>query len=300
MAGTDMDTIRMHWQNEKQGYKAISLLEELGKSGGVTRKEKEHVSPDAIYRKIITYSLNDKHIYLMASPRFRKMPSVAVSFHASKFRNSSELFDWLAQLFAGEIDFLFEAVISRIDLCIDLSLSFDTVFKSVTKKRSRTVLLYTSSSGKTIYFGSPPTQTVIYEKNVEFEDIDWWADDKRPQIKNNKIKGLRLESRYFGNKCPIRSLSEIHKLNTIHPFSNLEAKKFDLAVIANVNPRAKRRIESFLYRTQLYGFDVTRKEENRSSKRHFANSIGRYLVPMNLDFKCAWQNHCDRYFNHKK
>jgi hypothetical protein len=291
-----MDTVRMYWRDFDEGIRAKSLLGRLGHPEGVNKEEKELVSPDGIYRKITKYTLRGQHLYVMENPRFRKLPPVAVSYHATKFKTYSVLEDWLAELFAGELDFLDDAVISRIDLCVDLGISFDTAFQSVTRRGSRKVMQFTSSKGKSVYLGSQPSQTMFYEKSVHVDQIDWWADDKRPRTKSGQITALRLENRFFSNKCPIRSLKEVATLRSLKPFIKLEAKKIDLATMAGVQVRSRRRVESFIYRVQLYGYDVAKKEENGSGKRNFAKLVSRHVVNLNLDLEAAWQNRCNRFF----
>lgn len=291
-----MDTVRMYWRDFDEGIRAKSLLGRLGEPEGVTKEEKELVLPDGIYRKITKYTLRDRSLYVMEHPRFRKMPAVAVSYHAAKFGTFRELEDWLAEFFAGELDFLDDAVISRIDLCVDLGISFDAAFQSVTRRGSRKVMQFTSAKGKSVYLGAQPAQTIFYEKSVRVEHIDWWADDKRPKTNSEKVIALRLESRFFSNKCPIRSLKDVSTLRSLKPFHKLEAKKIDHATMAGVQIRSRRRVESFLYRVQLYGFDVAKKEENSSGKRNFAKLVSRHLVNLNLDLEAAWQNRCNRFF----
>lgn len=291
-----MDTVRMCWKEYGDGIKAKSLLRRLGKPEGITRAEKELVSPDGIYRTLTKYTLRDQHLYAMENPKFRSLPAIAVSFHAAKFTTYTELENWLAEFMEGDISFLEEATISRIDLCVDLGISFDTAFRAITRRGSRKVMYFMSSSGKSIYLGSRPRQTMFYEKQILASCIDWWADEKRPVERNGQVKALRLESRFFNDKCPIRTIKDIHTLPTLSPFTSLDAKQLDHATMAGVEIRARRRVESFLYRTQLYGFDVAKKEENASGKRNFAKLVSRHLVNLNLDLEAAWHNRCQRFF----
>lgn len=291
-----MDTMRICWKDYGDAIRAKTLLRRLGKPEGITKEEKELVSPDGIYRSITKYTLRGQHLYAMEAPKFRTLPAIAISYHAAKFADYLSLEDWLAEFFEGDISFLESAVISRIDLCVDLGISFDTAFRSITRRGSRKVMYFNSSSGKSIYLGSRPTQTMFYEKQVQIHQIDWWADEKRPVERKGKVKALRLESRFFSNKCPIRSIKDIHTLASLKPFASLDAKTIDHATMAGVEVRARRRVESFLYRTDLYGYDVAKKEENASGKRNFAKLVSRHLVNLNLDLEAAWQNRCRRFF----
>lgn len=291
-----MDTVRMYWQNFGDGIRAKSCLRRLGEPEGVSKDEKELVNPDGIYRTITKYTLRERHLYVMENPRYHKLPSVAVSYHAAKFDTYCELESWLAEFFEGDLTFLEDAVISRIDLCVDLGISFDTAFRAVTRRGSRKVMYFTSRTGKSVYLGARPAQTIFYEKTVPTYQIDWWADEKRPRDRGGKVNALRLESRFFSAKCPIRTLKDIHQLRKLKPFSFLEAKHIKDATMAGVGTRSRRRVESFLYRTQLYGYDVAKKEENASGKRNFAKLVSRHLVNLNLDLETAWQNRCNRFF----
>lgn len=291
-----MDTMRICWKDLTDALRAKSLLRRLGKPEGITKEEQELVSPDGIYRSITKYTLRGQQLYAMEAPKFRTLPAIAISFHAAKFVDYSCLENWLAEFFEGDISFLEDATISRIDLCVDLGISFDTAFRAITRRGSRKVMYFDSSKGKSIYFGCKPSQTVLYEKHLPSSQIDWWADEKRPAEKDGQIRALRLENRFFNNKCPIRSIKDFHTLPLLKPFASLDAKVIDHATMAGVEVRARRRVESFLYRTDLYGFDVAKKEENASGKRNFAKLVSRHLVNLDLDLEAAWQNRCQRFF----
>jgi hypothetical protein len=295
-----MDSVRMHWDFARS-IEVADVIRRLGRDERASKEEKDHLIPDGVYQKLSKYTFRGREIYFMERPRFfrKGMPPIAVSFHCSKFRNYLEVLSWLHEIFEERTHLIYEAKISRLDLCVDLGLSFDSAFKAVRRVGSRKATYYDSSSGKTLYLGERPFQIVFYEKEVPFHHVDWWAEGKMPKVRRPFVKALRAEARYFGIKCPINSMEDFFQLKNVNPFESLKCEEIDLASMAGVGPHTQRRIESFLYRKDLYGFEIARKEENATTRK-FAQNIGQFLTPVKFDFAAAWQHRFDWWVEQKR
>jgi hypothetical protein len=77
------------------------------------------------------------------------------------------------------------------------------------------------------------------------------------------------------------------------PFTRLQFREPVQGIIQPYPQQTTTRLESFLYRTDLFGFDAVRKEEN--SKGDFEKRIGKHLGPLSIDLQQAWMNRLERF-----
>lgn len=293
-----MDTVRMYWQDYHESHQVRQYLDMIGDAEGISKDERDLISPDAIYRDISKYKLDGRYIYLMRSPRYKKLPNCALSFHASKFPNYDQLNDWLMTALGGDMSLLDLATISRLDLCVDVAVDFDYAYQTIRRKRGRKTTIYHSKKGSSIYFGERPLQHVLYEKNVLPQEVDLVPGTRITMEERNKINVLRFEARFFSTQCPVKRWRDIHKVIDIDPFEKLEKLKINQSFISNLTTQKRRSIEAFLYECEKAGYDHAVKMRNKPPGR-FKTSIGQYLVDANVNLEKAWENRCARWFKVK-
>jgi hypothetical protein len=98
-----------------------------------------------------------------------------------------------------------QTTIKRIDLNVDLGLNYDVVVESIVVSNVRKCIIELFSSMRTkLKLGEKKSQFCIYNKSY-FE--------RRPDI-----AWTRIEKRFISGKCPIKNLSQIHELTSLHPF----------------------------------------------------------------------------------
>jgi hypothetical protein len=193
-------------------------------------------------------------------------------------------------LFQGE-DLLDQATIKRIDLAVDVAIPFTEVFKTLQRSNSKRVTEI-QSKRRTTYFGKQPDELAIYERPTAPDKVDLWHQ-KAEWNELEEVKCVRFERRLYNKKTSIKSVKDVSNLWSFKPFTRLQFREPIEGIIQPSPRQTTTRLESFLYRADLFGFDAVRKEEN--SKGDFEKRIGKHLGPLSIDLQQAWMNRLERF-----
>lgn len=283
-----MDTITLGWNSGVIPQQVVDYSLSLGRVHKV--KGNDLFKAKNGFRQHESVWVQDRYFHFAWQPRYPKMDRFNITTHLSQYDSWSEFIDLMYVLFQGE-DLLVQATIKRIDLAVDVAIPYAEVFKSLQRGHTKRVTEI-SSKRKTTYFGKRPDELVLYERPTDPAKVDLWHPSAE-WTESEKVECVRVEGRLYKNKTPIKSIREIGALWNYQPFTRLQFREPIIGIIQPYPKHTTTRLESFLYRAGIYGFDAVRKEEN--AKGDFEKRIGKHLGPLDLDLQQAWMNRLERF-----
>lgn len=148
------------------------------------------------------YQLHDTPVIIIRCSHYLRL-----DINPNRYLSFNELEDFLGRLILN-----FDPKCAEVKAChfnIDLNASFDNILSSLIVKRKRKGCLFFKSSEKTgLSIGCRPNEYVIYNKGLE-------------QKKSNAM-WTRIERRYTGEHCPIKSLADVRNLLQLEPFAEVQ------------------------------------------------------------------------------
>lgn len=283
-----MDTIALGWWAGVSPHQVVECAlsngrRHKGKWNGLFQSKKGYHNDESVW-------VEDRYFHFAWNPKFPKMYRFTLTTHLSQYNDWNEFLDLTYMLFQGE-DVLEKAAIKRLDLAVDVAIPFTEVFKSLQRTSSKRVTEI-SSKERTTYFGKAPDELAIYERLTSTEKVDLWHP-KAEWTEEEEVRCVRFENRLYGKKVPCSNIAQVASLWGYKPFTKVRFREPIEGIIQPFSQTKTRRLESFMYRAGLFGFDAVRKAENR--RGDFEESIGRFLGPVEIDLQQAWLNRLERF-----
>jgi hypothetical protein len=235
--------------------------------------------------------LDDHHVFFSFEPRRGTLPPGLLQFHMSQFSTISQFKQWSADLFGSLSSQIIEqGRIDRLDLCVNLAIPYPTISQSISLPGCRTFERWSSDGGRTLYMGSRPFLVRLYEKSgVPIEDVD--CIPKNSPADFGHIDAVRIEIELHGKKIPIKTLSEVDKLQTISPFERLRFQQVSQVQLKSL--KSSHVVQHFLKRSAEIGFAPAKKEFNSSS--NFSKTIAPYIGKLDIDLNKIWKKRINRF-----
>lgn len=235
-------------------FENVSGFQDTTKEGEIVRSEKKG-SYDEIYIK----EHRNSTITVLRKPKyyFKQLKKYKIILHFSHFKNLNSVKAFLVEVFNTEIaDLIFnDAVLTRLDLWFDTRNEYKTIMQAVLKRKIRRTEEFKAGAGnkKGTYLGSMKSLVYycIYQKRKKFTD----GEDV-----------TRIEKRYLNKACPIKHISEYHKLLKIDVFKDLEiyVRKVNLVnLVKNKGLTLNPHIKHFVNELYEDGLQCARKEVSR-------------------------------------
>ncbi len=235
-----------------------------------------------------------------ARSRYGDIPHVRVGFHSSHFAGWHDVHGWLAALFSSDLGEVLEAEVSRVDMCVDLPLPFETVSRAMDVPRCHSLLRYTGRK-RTQYFGKPPRQTYAYEKAIPTSAVDLEPLTDLGARRSKVTKATRIEVRTFGDKMPFNRLADIAALQRASPFHHVSMKVLDYALVQSYPGGRRWEALGVLSRIEAVGFGAARREYNQATGGNFTRDLGQFIRPaLEIDLRKAWAHRVARFFAPKE
>jgi hypothetical protein len=207
-----------------------------------------------------------KFIMLSSSPYNRQYSSdFLLTTHQSHYESSYQIYEYFSEIWNEEIAkfILSECELKRFDYWYDFkTTNINNVFNAAYRPKARWFNEINSDRNSKYLsrLATNSNQIIIYEKDIE----------------SNKA---RVESRFTGNKLPIKYYKDIYNLDNFNPFQNLRLihvgfKDIDLKLLSK--PRQKN-IKMFKKLYKQKGFQVARKRLNK--KGNFTRQVWPIIEP---------------------
>lgn len=206
------------------------------------------------------------------------------AWHSSRFPSWTEVVAWLRSVFGDLVGVLLHEQIVRLDLCIDLLVPHEELWRSLSAVGGRRVMTVTSSSGTTVYLGSAKKgrQTYCYRKFLEAgQEWDW----RRPRLPKRLRHdcGSRIEVRLRGDKLPIIKLADVDRLADTRPFQHLRSTALDLAEsFSTLTAHRKLHVYGVREVIRMSGAAAAKRFYGQACRGNYARDVGRHLKSYEL------------------
>lgn len=242
-----------------------------------------------LYGYLVTKDGKRRYISVLYGPKkFRyDLPMYKITWHQSQWRSQREVVETFVRHFGLDksYEIFFKWKIVRLDIWIDLGLSYDLVKRSIHKKGCSSVEK-PRSCFRTLYLGSSSSlsRLIAYEKILKKIDLG---------IKKKKNKHVRLELRFLRNNVPIETYADYYKMTGLTLWHKIENYFMDketwLKIDDVVDIRMKRKFKIFRKRLSREDFTYAKRSMNR--RGNFSRGIEKYLksYAVSHDFSLVWQ-----------
>lgn len=248
------------------------------------------VTSDDPYHKLFYYDGTNGKFHIHFGPKYKTVPPVMITFHASKFTSYRALDSDLMFIF-GRRDWLNSCRISRLDCCVDLDVEYEPVFQSITQPR---VVKVKEIHGKrrTLYLGSKPKLTTVYQKKFDDDDdeLESGYDDDKLETHcaafdsrqhsdcNNKFK-TRVEVRHFRGHKKVQVWGDVWKLHFVNPFDHLMLKAPDYDLLQSMTRKKRQSLQCYLFEVDFFGAEMAKKNFGK----HWGERVKPFLKTPNLN-----------------
>jgi len=274
-----MDTIEIGFSDEETFMNIEGRLSVDGQK--LIRK----VVRNGPYKNRLSGELGLISISLFRGVRFNTVEPFKLQIHLSKFPSYFEFIDFMDMLTGRRWDSLLDARIYRLDLAINLPLSFGQIASRVSAPRTR-VLQKFKSDKKSLIFGKGNRSLEIYEKTFDYWDCDLPLGETLGDLE--RIHGVRMELRLRGDALPFRQFGELPKLVGIYPFDYLD--------IADVTLRMNTSSELEQVRSRAFELLSSELGPKKAAKELGIAESALVVEEQSRLIHTAWRNRVSRFF----
>lgn len=288
-----MDTVKLRLRDP---FVADRILTHIKRSGLTidARNEMGQVNRRALgYNDQFHGYVEGHSLYMAYNPRGPHVPEAEIAFHCSSFDSYTTLKAWCHKVFAQDLKAIMAARLSRLDLCINLGIPFETIQACLFQAQAKKIERWTSMDGRTLYLGNHPRRTRAYEKTVLRSTLDYEAGP----IKTNEYGQTvctRVEVQLSREKIQVATLGDLEKLIDLNPFDHLALVDIDYRLLAKPDVRSCHILNAYRMRVHEVGAALARTEFNRSG--NLGRTITPYVGTLDLDLGKAWQCRCRSFF----
>lgn len=204
-----------------------------------------------------------KFIMLSSSPYNPKFSSdYLLTTHQSHYDNSYQIYEYFSEIWSKDVAkfILSECPLRRFDFWYDfIAKNISNIFNMAYRPRARWFNEINSdrSSKYLSRLATNSNQLIIYEKDID----------------SGKA---RTESRFTGNKLPIKYYKDIYTLGDYNPFENLRLIKVDFKRInfQSLSKPQQKNLKQFRKLYRLKGYQIARKKLNKKG------NFNRQILPL--------------------
>ena len=294
-----MDTAALIISNQAFANHLVKKLRQIGEPNSKPKKWRGKGFKRG-YENGAVYKVLGKHLFIAWKPRVRKktspfppLPPMLMNFHLSQFEDFNAFKKWGTAVFGKDgLSLVLDGRLKRLDFAIDVEMHIDIAEQEIIQSRARTERRIKSGK-KTIYLGSYPRETRIYER-----EIPRYKLDHKTQKNNDPgeiINAIRIEVECHAKKIPIKCLRGVEFLRTWNPFSHLQYLNQRGHVISTgAPPKVEQKLMAFKWCCQQMGAQAARKKFNKD--RNFARTVEKYFDDVgDFDFEKAWKKRINRF-----